>query len=332
MTPTSIFIRPSPAPVVVLTTRDVEVLSAVGRYGYLTATHLHRLCFAETGERGCQRRLRILWAAGYLDRHFLQWMITGTDSPESRGRRPLYCLTHKARRDLARRGAPAAGALPSRGSQRAVGRIEHDLVVTDTLVSLEASGPHLVRRVTTESGLWREYRAWRRLGGKILDEVSPPTARGLVTDGAFELEVLGERLGFQVEVVRASVRGGNATLSRRMQEIARLNRLGYFEEVHGHASLRAVIFLTTSPQRASNLAALAKALSLSRRLFWFGSFTQRIRAGIPETDLLATDLFNHAFIDGNGETQTLNELVQTPTPRSSDQAPQSTDPPEAGHA
>lgn len=327
----SIFIRPVPPPKIVLTERDVAVLSAVARYGYLTASHLQLLCFRGTGERGAQRRLRLLWAAGDLDRHFLQWMLTGEPAERSAGRRPLYCLTPKGRGELRARGHDAPARIVAPQSQRAIGRIEHDLVVTDFLVSLESSAPDHVRCVNTESILWQEFRAWRARDASERPAL-PGALTGLVTDGAFELDVGDEPLGFHLEIVRASVRGGNATLSRRMQEIARLNRLGYFKEVHGHPSLRAVIFLTTSPERALNLATLAKAIPLSRRLFWFGSFSQRIRAGVPETDLLAKDLFAYPFVDGNGETQSLNRVVATPPSRSFERGHQLTDPPAAGHA
>jgi hypothetical protein len=79
-----------------------------------------------------------------------------------------------------------------------------------------------------------------------------------VPDGAVRRRYSnGETLTFYVEIVRADVRGGNATLLRKMDAYVALNRDGRFRECYGHENLRAVLFFTTSGERADHFRELA---------------------------------------------------------------------------
>lgn len=298
------FVRPVPPPAVQLTPRDIQAVADVARYGYLTATHLGRLAFRSASERVAQRRLRLLWANGYLDRHFLQWLITGVRDGRTAGRRPLYTLARLGRRLLHERGHPESGA---GGRVPHATRLGHDLVVTDFLVALEGAASESLVRTLREPELWVAIHRARSSVGRRGE-------RMLVSDGSFELEHNGTRQAFHVEVVHAGVRGGNRTIAQRMTYYAALNRGGYFERVLQQPKPRAIIFLTTSAARARRLQALAAGLPYARRLFWFGHFEQRFRAGIPETDLMHAPVLRRPFVDGNGDTHTLQGTLGATAP------------------
>ena len=79
-------------------------------------------------------------------------------------------------------------------------------------------------------------------------------------------------LTFYLEVVRAGVRSGNRKLADKLALYARLHHCGYFATVFGHERIRAVLILTTSPERAEHFRQLAAELPHGRSLFWFGAY------------------------------------------------------------
>src|SRR5688572_213002 len=81
--------RPSRICGVALQPRDRTALVAVHRHRYLTSQHLALLAYGGVSERIVQRRLRALWAAGYVDRGRVV-LLEGEGV--LRAARPLYSL------------------------------------------------------------------------------------------------------------------------------------------------------------------------------------------------------------------------------------------------
>lgn len=292
--PSSRYIRPPDGSRVVLQERDRQLIGAVHRFGSLTAEHLRALFFVSCSLRTAQARLRRLWAAGYLERAFLPRLI-GTERP-LHGGRPLYRVSSRGRGALRAAGGKSITRRPGSAAT-----IEHDLIATELLVAVECA----VRRlpdlnVTT----WTEGELWSAVG-----QLGARRQARLVSDGAFTLagKPSGKALSFHLEVVRASVRGGNQAILRRMRRYARLARDGYFKRAFGQDMLRAVLITTPTEQRAQNLRHLAASLSHARRLFWFTNYERREPGRGPSCRFTPESIFELEWLDGNGEVQRLGD-------------------------
>jgi len=160
--------------------------------------------------------------------------------------------------------------------------LEHNLVAAEFLIDVEVAlrGHDSVNivQVEPELELWAKTRQTPS-GGRRTPFI--------VSDGAFTLQLPGAATAatFHLEVVRADAKGGNKNVLRKMARYAELNHKGYFREVYGHEHVRAVLWLTTSPERATHLRELAEGLTHGAGLHWFGAFTSRDAGGIPETSL-----------------------------------------------
>jgi len=267
------FVRPErPSSGLVLQPRDREILKSVFTHRLMRSDHVRELLFSGKSLRVAQVRLRKLWEHGYLERCFVPSVLSGETNASVRIGQPVYGLTKKGA-ELARESfGQDASKTPQRFRKETPGLalLQHHLVVTDFLVSLEAAcGRHAgvqVESVESETGLWRKIALWReRSGGR----------NGyLVPDGAFTLSYpdSGERWSFCLEVVKAGVKGGNSQLLRKMERYVLFHRQGFFKQAYGQEKLRAVIFLTSSEARAERFRVLAKSLKHGRRLFWFGAY------------------------------------------------------------
>jgi len=296
------FVRPTTPRPLELTPRDRAVLVSVFRHRFLSAEHLRRLHFAAASLNATQRRLRRLWENRLLDRY---WRPLPWHDDHHPGKRPLYVLgpagVDVVAGDLAlpvqvvRRGIPSTTAYHA--------RLEHELVTADFLTSLIAAlrGRTEAVLVSTEPEpvLWRKLRQRGSPAG--------PRRPFLVSDSAvtFSDRDGGNRRTFHLEVVRADVRSGNKGIATKMALYLRLLRSGYFAETFGHERLRAVLFLTTSPDRAENLRQLAMKLEHGRQLFWFGAYEQWDRGGTPESSLTPEDALEAMWTDAAGERQSL---------------------------
>lgn len=131
--------------------------------------------------------------------------------------------------------------------------------------------------------------------------VAPLPSGYVIPDGGFTLRKgNGQPRSFYLEVVRADVRGGNATLRAKLAKYVELNRTGALRALYGHDRLRAVLFLTTSPERAERLRALATALPHGRRLFWFGAYGAPGPGGRLVPALSSTSVLDRRWTDADG--------------------------------
>lgn len=275
------YLRPEHPRPMKMTPRDLAVLRAIAKHRYLTCEHVQMLFFSGRAARVAQRRLRLLFENGYIDRYFCPVVLTGTRMSAKQSPRPLYTLGRAGARALRENSEPGTLALPSTPSANARGyaTLAHHLVATDLLVALEAAcaGREDVELERTE----REDELRRKVAAARQQQSLPSF---LVSDGAFTLRYprLGRSFTYHLEVVRALSRSGNRTLEERMVKYARLHHEGYFAAVFGH-TLRAVLIATTSERRAEHYRQLAARLQHGRNLFWFTCYGKEMRGGVPAT-------------------------------------------------
>ena len=257
--------RPSSPPPLVLQPRDRQLLQSVYRHRYLLAEHVRQLHFPKASLRVAQQRLRRLWEHCYLDRLFLPLSGNGrvTLSP------PLYSLAIEGARVV---GAdlnipPAHIPHTPRQNARGYATLLHHLVATDLLVAAECCNTENLRVVTMRETAMRQALVAARQSGRW-------RASAIIPDGALTLFPRGNVGGmtFYVEVVRASVKCGNALMAKKFCDYANLHHRGYFQTVFGHNRVRAILILTTSPKRAEHFRQMAAKLPYGRNLFWFGAY------------------------------------------------------------
>jgi len=299
------YLRPATPRPMRLEPRDRDILQAVHRHRYLTSDHVQVLAFPGVSRRRAQARLRLLFEHGYLDRFYLPLVLQDVGVSSRRPSRPLYCLARRGANIVAEDLGLAVAAIPHTPRQNARGyaTLAHHLVVADFLVAVEAAivgrGDVEIVAVRREHELRRDIAAWQRAHG--------PLGRFVVSDGALTLLYprTDAEWSFHLEVVRANVPGGNKTLLAKLAKYAELNRERFFERVFGQRIVRAVLVATTSPERAEGLRTRAATLPHGRGLFWFGSFNDTSRQGVPITSFAPSTILTAPWRDANGETHTL---------------------------
>ncbi len=277
--------RPAEPAGVVLTDRDLRTIEAVHHYRLLTARHVARLVFPGVAYRTTQDRLRRLWATGYLDRLFPVGVVDGRPGTRLNLGEPTYTATKK--------GGRAVGAEPGRHARLrpSLDTLQHHLVAVDleTAVVAAPSGP---RASALSEG---ELRA--------LVRSSPAGVPRLVPDGALTLEYgTAEPQTFLIEVVRAGVKAGNATLARKMETYRERVRTDWFLRTYGFAAVRAVVIVTPTASRADHYRALAERITPGRGLFWFAAYEAMPSLGPPVTHFAPETILDLPFTDGAGRT------------------------------
>ena len=118
-----------------LTERDYLILNEVFRWRFLLGRHIQALCGFE-GIRTCDRRLKLLIEAGYLDRHKIFYGVPY-----------LYTLTHKGKVLL---------GVSKKSTILKVDQIPHDILVADTAVFLVEEKTLSLDDVFTEKELHQQ--------------------------------------------------------------------------------------------------------------------------------------------------------------------------------
>ena len=280
---TSRLVRPRNPRPIALTQRDRAVVEDVAHFGVVTAAHIRALHFAGIGLRAVQSRLRRLFEHRFLDRLFFP-RVFAADGPRE-AMTPVYCL--------GRRGAALVGDDAIRAHVDAAA-LQHDLVGVDLLVALRLAHG---RTAVTEP----EHVLWRRVA--VARTAEPTLPRVVVPDAAFTIP----EGSFAVEVVRASVRGGNRSVVEKLARYASLHHTGVLARVFKWQRLRAVLVLTPTPARASQLRALAaRTLVHGRFLFWFGHWQLRPRLGVPVTIFGRDSITTALSVSITGEPRSLS--------------------------
>jgi len=277
--------------------RDVDILRAAATHRFIQAEHVHGLIFRGRTLRVVQIRLRKLWEHRLLERHFAPFALDGIRQPPSVAATPTYSLGARGAEILARAsGQPASSIAPTvADNQLSSSALAHHVTVTDLLAALEVrcrehGGPELVE-------LRHEWPLWRALRNAPIR-----TDNVIVPDGAFTLRhpARGTAETWYVEIVRASVQGGNDTFRRKMLRYAELQRAGAFAKLFGDRHVRGVLVATPTVERAANLRALSVFVP-GRRFFAFSHFEDRAGAR-PVKRFRPEAILDLEWLDGAGET------------------------------
>lgn len=236
------------------------MLAAIARHRLLLAEHLHWLCGNGASLRVIHHRLRLLWAAGYLDRIIVRPQVPG-ERDELTGR-AVYCL--------ARRGAATLGPLkelPHTVTQnlRGFATLHHHLVATDLLVAAEAIAPALPGWTVS---VLREEVLRRRIATRAHPRPQPVVVPDAVLTISGPAHTIPQ--SFAVEVVRAGAKGGNGSVIARLQRYRRALRAGSLRALYGLQWLRSVLILTPTERRARQLAAAVLAADIPDSLVRLG--------------------------------------------------------------
>lgn len=285
MSTTSIYVRPKRPRPIIIQARDRAVLAEVFRHRYLTAEHLRALVFSQATLRAVNRRLRALWEHRFLAREWLPFVL-GRPGTRARRARPLYCLDRRGAALIRDELGLAPGDVPKTRAENARGfaTLKHHLVATDFLVSLTVAtrkGPLALVEIEREEEL-------RSRAGRL-----PGRGPSVMSDGAVTLRYGdGRVMTFHLEVVRAATRSGNASIKEKLERYVAFHHQGGFRRVFGHERVRAVLFATTTPERAEHFRALAATLRHGQRLFWFGAYPRDKRGTVPETTFTLTTVLS----------------------------------------
>lgn len=115
-----------------LTERDLAILSAVGRHRFLQSHHLLKLLLGS--RQHLIRRLGRLFHAGFLDRPVQQLYVR-----DKIGQKIVYCLTTRGLKALSENASYQVPSLPSQKGTAAALSLAHSLRVTDVLVAMKAA-------------------------------------------------------------------------------------------------------------------------------------------------------------------------------------------------
>lgn len=269
MTKSSRFVRPiSPQSGIILQERDRKIIQSVYTHRYMRSKHIHQLLFAKVSLRVVQARLRKLWEWGFLERYFVPQVFVSGQPTMSYATQPIYGLGKAGGELLFQMNAEQFNEVVRPPKKMGLFCLEHHLIVTDFLVSLETAefkNNWRLQSVESETALWRKLAAWRNQGG---------IGQVIVPDGAFTLvcSQTGQTQSFYLEVVRAGVSGGNRSLLEKWRRYVQLSKDGFFSRVYGHKRIRAVITITGSKKRSENLRLFAAELKYGCRMFWFGLY------------------------------------------------------------
>jgi hypothetical protein len=254
-----------------MTTRDSDVLASVYCHRFLSAEHVHQLHFQTSSRRVAQVRLQRMWAARLLDRLYLPPEI-----PDRRDRRvgpPLYSLAGRGAAVVAERLNLDIAAIPHTSAQNRQGyaHLRHNLVFTDLAVALKAFAAVNQPWMATVA---REDQLQKQLSR---------TRGGLLPDGAVTMKHPGLQVPqtYLIEVVRATAKGGNQTIVRRLYRYRAALRAEFFRKTFGFMWVTHIVLLTPTLRRAHILATLARDIPGAERLFRFGAYETRIGVETP---------------------------------------------------
>lgn len=261
----------APAGRVVLGVRDEALLLDLCLHGVMSRTQIQALHFGSVPR--CNARLRQLFDAGYVRRHFLPLARWGSEAVYSVGR-PALPLISAA---LEREGIAVDDLIlrPGRGDP-APQFLEHTLAITDFRLAVRravADAPDVeLERWLAEPLCRHEYDLRPAGGGPWRREAFKP-------DGFLRLAL---RPGngppvyrpFFLEIDRGHV--SSARFRGKLRGHQRYLESGLFTEVFGPGQFRTLV-VTTGERRLANLRALVEGQGSA--LFWFTTFEAVERQG-----------------------------------------------------
>lgn len=264
--------RPSAIPAFRLTPRDVAIIEHVSRYRFLTSTLIAELDGGSHAQ--VLRRLRNLWAAGFLDRpkHQHAYLANWTDE----GNKPLaYALGRRGAKLLRERGIGANDKLDWTQKNSRVGALHlaHGLETATALIQFtgdaHAVGLHLVDHHELLPTMPEKTRKLRNpfciRVTLSLPGSAKPVMIGVVPDRLFSLASGDERRNFALELDRGEMSVNAKSLKKSSY---RRKLLGYFHawkqkrhtEVWSFQSFR-LLTVTSSEKRIDSMLAVQREIT-----------------------------------------------------------------------
>ena len=289
-----------------LTDRDAAIILAIGRNRFLSSRHIQALF--PGSDKNILNRLNGAYHAGFLDRPRAQ-----LDAYTRTGSRPMvYALGNKGASLLNERFAAAFPEVDWFNKNQSVGRpfVDHTLAIADTHIALTVStrarsGIELIDAdaliaafpkppVSADRAfLWKTTVRRNDLAEPI--SVNPDYAFALRSATISRRCYLVECDRGTMPVVRANLK--RTSLARKFEGYIAGYMAKLHERQHGWKAFR-ILLITNSAERAEHaraaLCTITRATNV-RGLFYF-AHADALHAG---------DILTHAWIDGNGQPQTL---------------------------
>lgn len=289
------FERQPAALVLQLTPRDLEILQHVARHRFLNSQQIIQIVGGS--RQHVLRRLQRLFHHGYLDRPRAQVRYFSKE-----GSLPLaYALGSAGSRELT-----TSAAKRPRHDNSSVKHLylEHTLLVAEVMLAFERScrTPGAPRLVTEEEIAPGENSAETFRWAPMVTHDGDRKRVGVVPDRTFALEspVTGERVLYFLEADRATM----PIARRTLHQSSFFRKLLAYEATWAQGLHRdrfkcdrfRVLTVTSSPQRALNLAGACDNLTRGRGLFLFTN-SEALRA--------SPDVFSHPWRNAHGENEYL---------------------------
>lgn len=245
-------------PALHLTERDLDVLSALGSYRFLSVPQLKALSFPSNG--AAEERMRALLHAGLVIRVFMPVR------PYDRKAHTVYAISASGARTLAEMRGGLRPRHLTETERRSGLFLDHTLRRNDVRICLE-----LLNRTTPGFQLlvWRQ--APEEIRGSAVVRIRSRHERvPIVPDGFFAVSWNGTVNAFALEIDMATVR--LERMAVRYKAYHKWWREGGARARYGPAPLR-VLTMTTTPSRLTSLRNVASAVvengRFGSRLFWF---------------------------------------------------------------
>ena len=298
--------RPSSPPAFRMTARDVAIIEHVSRYRFLTSTLIAELDGGSHAQ--VLRRLRNLWAAGFLDRPKHQHAYLANWTAE--GNRPLaYALGRRGAKLLRERGIGANDKLDWTQKNSRVGALHlaHTIEAAEAMIAFATAAHSAGLRLIDhhELPLPETTRALKN-PFHIRVTVSLPQRRaplqiGVIPDRLFSIARGDTRRNYALELDR----GGMAIKAKSLRKASfRSKLLGYFHlwkaglhtEQWAMKSFRCLV-ITTSAKRIEHMIAAQNEIT-------GGSATGLFLYSLP-AEIAAHGALGPAWVNAKGDRVTL---------------------------
>jgi hypothetical protein len=283
------------------TARDRAILSHVATHRFLSSRQI--IALVGGSPQHVLRRLQRLFHDRLLDRPRAQLRYFSEDKPQP----IVYALSRAGGRMLEKPGRPRP-----RPDNRNVKQLylQHTLLIADVLVAFQrACGASGRSRLITEDQLAADAATREAFRWSVTLKHSKESRRvGVVPDRVFALEspTSKERVAFFLEADRATMpltrrSLTQSSLMRKLLAYEATWQEGVHQKRFGASRVR-VLFVTTSAERARNLAEVCATLPRGRGLFL-----------ITDTATLhaTADVFDVPWLCAGGGTEKLSALWTT---------------------
>lgn len=264
--------RPSSPPVFRITARDVAIIAQVSRYRFLTSAQIAELDGGSHAQ--VLRRLRNLWAAGFLDRPKLQhaYLANWTDE----GNKPLaYALGCRGAKLLREQGVAVNDKLDwqQKNNRASALHLAHTIDTATAMIQFAIDAHAAALSLVDHHELIPTMpEVTRRLRNPFSLRVSVPClgsarpiAVGVVPDRLFSLVAGDERRNFALELDRGEMSVNAKSLKKSSY---RRKLLGYFHawkqkrhtEIWAFQSFR-LLTVTTSEKRIDSMLAVQREIT-----------------------------------------------------------------------